>query len=46
MQELQTKHLKDGKKLVFFSKNVFNKISVAYPQNLETLKYLKKTQSK
>jgi 3-deoxy-D-manno-octulosonic-acid transferase len=29
-----------------FSKNVFNKISIAYPQNLETKKFLKKLEVK
>ena len=39
---ITNKTFKRWKKISFFSKNVFNKISVAYPQNLETLKYLKK----
>jgi len=30
------------KKINLFSKNIFNKVSVSYPQNLETKKYLKK----
>ena len=30
----------------FFSKNIFNQIKVAYPQNLETKKYLKKLNTK
>ena len=30
----------------FFSKNIFNQINIAYPQNLETKKYLKKLNTK
>tara|TARA_B100000161_G_scaffold262060_1_gene231309 strand:+ start:2063 stop:3313 length:1251 start_codon:yes stop_codon:yes gene_type:complete len=30
----------------FFSKNIFNQIKIAYPQNLETKKYLKKLNTK
>ncbi len=36
------KTFKRWKKLSFFSKNIFNKIHLAYPQNLETFNYLKK----
>jgi 3-deoxy-D-manno-octulosonic-acid transferase len=39
---ITNKTFKRWTKISFFSKNVFNKISVAYPQNLVTLKYLKK----
>ena len=34
------KTFKRWKKISFFSKDIFNKINVAYPQNLETFKYL------
>ena len=38
------KTFKRWKKLKSFSYNIFNKISIAYPQNHETFKYLKKLQ--
>ncbi|WP_440933838.1 3-deoxy-D-manno-octulosonic acid transferase [Candidatus Pelagibacter sp.] len=33
-------------KIKFFSKSIFNEINIAYPQNLETGKYLKKLKTK
>ena len=40
------KTFKRWKKISFFSKDIFNKINVAYPQNLETFKYLRKLKVK
>ena len=34
------------KKIKFFSKSIFNRINIAYPQNLETRKFLKKLNTK